>query len=73
MKKLLLLIFVISQVYGCGASLKSYPDAKELFPDGQTLWKVRIGRGDSQLFAGLLAINKKDKGLVCGEVHGGQV
>jgi hypothetical protein len=63
MKKMLLLIILLSQVYGCGVGLRPYPQSAELFPDGQTLWQVRIGRGESQLFAGLLALNKKGEGL----------
>ena len=63
MKKVLLLMVAISQLYGCAAGLQPYPDHPELFSDGQTLWEVRIGRGDSQFFAGLLALNKKGEGL----------
>ena len=63
MKKVLLFIILLSQVYGCGAGLQPYPQSAELFPDGQTLWEIRLGRGDSQLFAGLLALNKKGEGL----------
>ncbi len=63
MKRVLLLIILLSQVYGCGAALQPYPHSAGLFPDGQSLWKIRIGRGESQLFAGLLALNKKAEAL----------
>ena len=59
MKKVLLLIILLSQVYGCGVALQPYPHSSGLFPDGQTLWTIRIGRGESQLFAGLLALNRQ--------------
>jgi len=63
MKKMLLLIILLSQVYGCGVALQPYPQAAGLFPDGQSLWKIRLGRGESRLFAGLLALNKKGEAL----------
>lgn len=63
MKRILLFIVVLSQIYGCAASLKPYPASSELVTDGQSLWTARIGRGDSQLFAGLLALNKKGEEL----------
>jgi hypothetical protein len=63
MKKVLLLIILLSQVYGCGVALQPYPHSAELFADDQTLWQVRIGRGESQLFSGLLALNKKGQVL----------
>ncbi|MEN8134598.1 MAG: hypothetical protein ABFS18_03550 [Thermodesulfobacteriota bacterium] len=59
MKKVLLLIILLSPIYGCGVALQPYPHSSGLFTDGQTLWQARIGRGESQLFAGLLALNKK--------------
>jgi hypothetical protein len=64
MTKVLLLVAVCLQVYGCaGTSLQPYPRAEELLPAGQTLWRARIGRGDSQLFAGLLVLNKTGQDL----------
>jgi hypothetical protein len=63
MKKMLLFIVLLSQIYGCAAGLQPYPQSAELFPDGQTLWQVRLGRGGSQFFAGLLALNKKEDSL----------
>lgn len=63
MKKVLLLTVILSLACGCAPSLRFYPGHQELFPDGQTLWEVRIGRGDSQLLAGLLALNKKGEKL----------
>jgi hypothetical protein len=59
-KTRLLFIILCCHLSGCGAGLQSYSHPEELFSEGQTLWKVRIDRGDSQLFAGLLALNKKD-------------
>ncbi|MBU0483430.1 MAG: hypothetical protein KKB30_02815 [Proteobacteria bacterium] len=59
----LVLIVALSQVYGCATGLRPYADSSELFTDGQTLWEVRIGRGSSQRFAGLLALNKKGEVL----------
>lgn len=63
MKKLLLLIPVIVQLYGCAAGLKPYPAGAGLFPEGQSLWGIRLDRGGSRLFAGLLVLEGKRQGL----------
>jgi hypothetical protein len=62
-KKVLLLAFVFAQLYGCAAGLKPYPDGDGLFPDEQSLWEIRINRGGSQLFAGLLVLDRKGQSL----------
>jgi hypothetical protein len=57
--KKILLLAVALHLYGCAATpLQPYPQARELLPEGQTLWTARIGRGNSPLFAGLLLLNK---------------
>lgn len=63
MKKVLLLILLSCQLAGCTSVLYPYPQAAELFPDGQSLWQIRLGRGESQLFTGLLALDKKQDRL----------
>lgn len=60
MKKIFLVLLVLTLTSGCGANLKSYPAEQQLLPAGPTLWEVRIGRHSSQFFAGLLALNKKN-------------
>lgn len=63
MKRAMLLIVLLCQVYGCANVLQPYPQAAELFPDGQSLWQIRLGRGESQLFTGLLALDKEQDQL----------
>jgi len=58
MNKLIISIVILSQVWGCSAALKARRSASPLLQDGHSLWNLTVGRGDSQLFAGLLAMRK---------------
>ncbi|MDT8335498.1 MAG: hypothetical protein RQ753_07355 [Desulfurivibrionaceae bacterium] len=63
MKNLVVYLVIIGSLCGCAAGLQPYPAVGGLFSDGQNLWEIRIDRGGSQLFAGLLALDLKGDAL----------
>lgn len=61
--RFILLLFLVGLLTGCAAKLQPYGGAGDKLLDDRSVWTLRIGRGNSQLFAGLLALNRKDGGL----------
>ncbi|MEN8142278.1 MAG: hypothetical protein ABFQ82_01615 [Thermodesulfobacteriota bacterium] len=56
MRWCLLLLALISQLYGCGAGLQGLATLPALHPDRPSLWQVNIGEGESAVFTGLLVL-----------------
>lgn len=56
MKWLMLVLALVSQLYGCGAGLKRLATSPDLLPADPSLWQVNIGRGESSIFTGLLVL-----------------
>lgn len=59
MRRIVPFLLLLSQLWSCAPALSTFPESRELFADGQELWEIHLGRGDSGLFAGLLLLDRK--------------
>ena len=63
MKWFWLLLALVSQLYGCGAGLKELATSPDLRLESPSLWQVNIGRGEADIFTGLLVLKPEGDDL----------